>query len=105
MMDGKCKCGRLCPLSFGLALAVTYAVAVVLMAIAVLLGFASHEMSMAFQPHMAWSVAFMHLAWALLKGFVFGVIFAFLYNGFAHCMARCCRKSGDACGCGPEEQK
>jgi hypothetical protein len=105
MMSGKCKCGRICPVSLGLALGITCVLSMVFMVVVVMLGLASPEMAV-LKTDMTWSVALMHLLRALIGGFVFGFVLALIYDCCVSCMAKCCSKSnGGACGCGPSEKK
>lgn len=103
--DGNCKKRMaLCPLSFGLALGITAAIAVFIWSIWVMkFGMPSLMVGHMFVPtHMA-DVG-MLVGWCFLKGFVFGVVFAFLYDFISCCCkARCCNKPDgcSSCGCKP----
>lgn len=104
MCFGKGKCSHLRPISFGLAAAVTLALAVFCMSAAIMMGYAPADMA-ARHPELVWSMVWTHALWALVKGFVFGFVFAFFYNLFACCIASCCQKFGiGGCGCGSDKK-
>lgn len=85
-------------LAFGLALAVAYGLAVLVMLIIIMVGYAPAEMA-AMHTDVTWQAVLTHVLWALLEGFIFGWVLAFLYNCFACCVAMCCNKSNGECGC------
>jgi hypothetical protein len=97
-MMGKCGCGKLCPVSLGLALGFLGAFAVLLWTAWIM--YQGMPPEMANVPMPDWMTAFKHAFWALVKGFIFGFFLALFYVFFACCMAKMCKKSS-SCGCGP----
>lgn len=93
MVCGKCgkscKAGGLCPFSFGLALGITYGLFVLFMALVIVINMAPPEME-GLRPHLTWMTVIMHSLWALLKGFIFGLVMALIYDGFI-CIGKKCR--------------
>jgi cytochrome bd-type quinol oxidase subunit 2 len=104
MSCGKCGSGRskgLCPVSFGLALGITSALAVFIWSIWIMY----YGMPpMMVERHIlmpTWSSSSIHALWALLKGFVFGFVFALFYDLFACCFKSMWgKKQEGTCGCG-----
>ncbi|OGT63262.1 MAG: hypothetical protein A3E85_06120 [Gammaproteobacteria bacterium RIFCSPHIGHO2_12_FULL_45_12] len=93
-MHGK-KGSGLCPVSFGVAFGLTCALAVLLWSLWVKMYGMPAMMS---ADHMGLATTYMgdllRALVVLVKGFVFGFVFALLYNGmmrFSH--KRCCKKS------------
>lgn len=101
MWSGKCKSGSgLCPVSFGLAAGITYALAMLVMALIIIVGWAPAEMAAVRDNITAWMVI-VHMFWALIEGFVFGFVMAGFYDLFLCCRGcKCCKKSdGGTCNC------
>jgi hypothetical protein len=93
--DGACF--KLCPCSFGVALAVTNALAIMYLGcLAMYFGFGVEMVNQigsvyhGFAP--TWTGIIYGGLWALVEGFIFGVIMALIYNSCARC---CCGKSED----------
>ncbi len=95
-MQGK----KICPFSFGLALGITSAIAMYVWAWWAMQSGASSD-EMAKQMSMLMPLTMAHVSimagWALIKGFLFGFVWAGLYNLFKCCKAMCSKGS---CGCG-----
>ena len=103
MMCNKCGYGRrpgkLCPLSFGLAVGIVSFFAVLIWTLWV--------MSYGMPPMMAalhiaaptLSGGFVHALLALVKGFLFGFFVALFYDLIACCFASWCKKSDESCEC------
>src|SRR5690348_12071641 len=107
MMCPKCGkwggCGgakKLCPVSFGLALGIVSFFAVLLWTLWVI-NYGMPPMMVAMHlPVPTMGKGFEHALLVLIKGFLFGFFVALVYDLFACCFARCCRKSGESCECG-----
>ena len=105
-MGSCCKCHKkrshLCPFSFGLALGITSALAVLIWGAWMMYHGAPPAVIERMGP-LDWSNISIHALWTLLKGFVFGLVLALLYDLFAcMCKSMCCRKSkleAGSCGC------
>jgi len=87
----------LCPISFGLALGITSALAFLIWSVWI--------MYRGLPPQMAqsgltldWSAILMHSLWALVKGFIFGFILALIYD-LIICCCRCRNCRGSSCAC------
>lgn len=99
MWAGKCKCMRLCPVSFGLAAGITYALTMLVMALIIIMDWAPPEMA-AIKPTITTAVVGMHMLWAFIEGFIFGFVMVAFYNLFMSMGRRCCCKKQDGtCGC------
>jgi len=106
MFKKACKCGSLCPVSFGLALGVTGALAVFIWSIWAMY----HGMTPAMMAHETtvptWSTSSMHALLVFVKGFVFGFVLVLFYHLFSCCMKGMCgKKTEENCGCGPTANK
>src|SRR5262245_24544778 len=93
MHGGKCSCKKLCPVSFGLAIGITFGLAVLIWSIWVIWFGPTTMMT---QYHVA-VPTFGHgvilALWALLKGFIFGFFVALFYDLIACCckIKWCCK--------------
>ena len=104
MMCDKCGGGRkgLCPVSMGLAVGLTFGLAVLVWTAWTMWG----GMTMGTMSHMMppsdWAEAFTMAGWCLLKGFFFGFFIALFYDIISCCISKCCKKScgTNGCGCG-----
>jgi hypothetical protein len=100
MCGGKCGGkGKLCPVSLGLAVGITAALAVFIwMSWMVYYGVPPTMASVITAPTIGG--AFIHALWALLKGFLFGFFVALFYD-FISCCCKgpCCKKGECSCGC------
>jgi hypothetical protein len=100
LKDRSCGDGsanRLCPCSFGIAIGVTKALCIVYLALlAMYFGYGVDMVRMVgsvyhgFAP--TWLGALYGALWALVDGFIFGVIVAMVYNC---CSSWCCRKKDE----------
>ena len=94
MSCGKCGSSKcICPVSLGIAMAVTSALAVLIWVIwAIVQGV----------EDVTWSSGLLYVAMVFVKGFVFGFVLALIYDFIAtRCKGRCCRgKDGSGCKCG-----
>lgn len=87
-----------CPFSFGFALGLTGAIMMLLWTAWVMYSGAPAGMGDHMVP-VSWSVGLMHAFWIFVKGFVFGAVFAYIYNGVScYFKAKCDKKdeSGSA---------
>ncbi len=98
--SGGKKKAVLCPFSFGIALAITYSLALLVVATFVMFDLVPAEMAM-MKPHLTWPIIFMHSLWALIPGFLFGFVLALIYD----CILRCCHKSKCCDKCGQKCEK
>lgn len=98
MMGGKCKCMRLCPFSFGLAWGITYALTILVITVAIMHGEAPPGMPFFKGEVLTWYLVWKHTLIALVEGFIYGLIFAFIYDGILR-LGRCGKGSGEGCGC------
>lgn len=101
MMCGK---GRfkspLCPLSLGIAIGVTSALAVLVWTVWVITQGMPPSMAAANIPMPTFETGAVHAFWALIKGFVFGFVVAFIYD-LCLCIGKSfCKKDGSTCACG-----
>lgn len=98
--SGKCKsCAPFCPVTFGLALGLTGAVISFVMVVYMMFYGVPAGMEGMVDPSM--SGALVKAGWMLVKGFVFGFVFACMYNLVCHWKRKCCGSSCDAsCTCG-----
>lgn len=96
MWSGKCRCGVLCPFSFGIALAITYALAVLCFGVALMHGYVPDFMPTT-DIVMTWPLLWKMLAYAFVKGFIFGFVLILIYDFISGCLKRCCK--GASCGC------
>lgn len=98
---------KLCPVSFGLALGITAALAALLMAAwAMYYGvppeFAAMHKNV---PTITWKLTGWFMLWSFIKGFLFGFVLVLFYDLFACCCRMsCCKSSGCNCckTCGGE---
>jgi len=82
---GNCSC--ICPISLGVALGVTSALAVFV--------WAMWGMYQGIDG-VTWSATGMYMLVVAVKGFVFGFVLALIYDVIAkRCKGMCCRKSGN----------
>lgn len=88
---GNGKGASFCPFSFGFALGLTGAIMTLLWTAWVLYSGAPEGMSGHMVP-VSWGMGFMHAFWIFVKGFVFGVVFVFIYNWIV------CRCHAGSCG-------
>lgn len=89
----------LCPVSFGLALGITSAVAFFLWSMWIMYRGLPPEM-MQSGVNFNWNAILMHTLWSFVKGFLFGFILALVYDLICCCCrCRCCRSEACAC-CG-----
>lgn len=101
MACGKCGCGKkakgLCPVSLGLAIGLTSALAIFLWSAWIIM----HGMppEMANMPGPTWGDAGMHALMALIKGFVFGAVVGIIYDFCICCCKWKCCKSNGTCNC------
>ena len=102
MWCGKCgKCMRLRPISLGLALGITAALAVLIGSVWVMYYGAPPMMEQLHIPVPTFGEAVINSLWVLLKGFIFGLFLALFYDLFACLFAMCCKKSDGKCSsCG-----
>lgn len=93
--------GRLCPLSFGVALGVTSGLAFLLWSIW-LMYYGLPPQLVASGVVITWGDAITHSLAALVKGFIFGFVVALLYDLITcACRCKCCKRDNNAaCGCG-----
>lgn len=98
-MCGKCGCLRICPFSFGLALGLTGALAVLLWSLWMIC--VGADPTMAGMPVPTWKDAAVMSLIVFVKGFVFGFVLIFIYDSIASwCVKKgCCRKAAEQCGC------
>lgn len=105
MMHGKWGRSKLCPMSLGLALGLTSALAAFLMASWAIYQGVPPDM-LAQHPDlvpMTWADAGWLTLWTFIKGLIFGFILALIYDLITcGCKGKCCRGS---CGCGCGCQK
>jgi hypothetical protein len=97
---GKCKRTGLCPVSFGLALGVTSFLSILCM-FALAVNHAAIAAPMMIMLHVA--VPTMHdglifASYGLVKGFLFGLVLALIYD-LIICICKCCRGKSGGCGC------
>jgi hypothetical protein len=100
----KCmKSKSLCPVSFGLALGLTCAIAIMIWGVWMMnYGMPAETAGHMLTPKSFGQVSLM-AGWGLLKGFIFGGVFALIYDGIVcFCKSRCCKSDGEqVCDCGP----
>lgn len=100
MHHGKCFRG-LCPFSLGIAIGVTFAIAVFLWSVWIMYYGVPPMMEIRYTGVMTWGVTLVHTLFALIKGFIFGAIVALIYDGCVclkpnkdchcdHCGCKCC---------------
>lgn len=98
MSCGKCGKGHgFCPVTLGLALGLTCALAVIAWS-AFVMWFGMPEFlegHVRMQASSEWSEAFVRAIWALVKGFLGGFFFALIYDFILCIKSKCCGK----CGC------
>jgi hypothetical protein len=95
----KSRSKKLCAFSFGLALGLTCALAMLLWTLWVAY-YGVPPMMAERIPEMTGSMIAMGALKAFVKGFVFGFILAAFYNLFSClCCAWCCRRKEGDCGC------
>lgn len=99
-----CGCGskrvRFCPVSLGLAIGITFGLAVFIWSIWVMYYGVPATMASLNLPVPTWSTTIAYSLLALVKGFIFGLVVAFIYNGIS-CCCKCkhCKTSNVPCGC------
>lgn len=95
MMCGKGGSSRLCPVSFGLAVGITFGLGVFIWTLWVLFHGASPMMMEYKIPVPSLKDGTIHALWALLKGFVLGFFIALFYDLIVCCckVKWCCGKS------------
>lgn len=93
----------LCPLSFGLALAITVFLFMFITSVWLMYHGAPIGMGGLRGLTMTWGDIFVHSSFGALKGFVFGLLLALIYDGImCCCKAMCCKSS--CCNCGTKDQ-
>lgn len=101
MACGKCgKCKKLGPISLGLGLGITAALAVLLESVWTMYHGLSPVMVQLNLPVPTWNEAMMHSLEVLWKGFLFGFFLALIYDLFACLFSMCCRRSNKCHCCG-----
>jgi hypothetical protein len=85
-----CRCMKLCPVSFGLAVGIVGFFVVLVWSLWVMTHGLPPEMVAMHMPVPSWSLSFAHALLALLKGFVGGFLVALIYDLIVCCK---CRKS------------
>lgn len=111
MCGGKCDCRRgFCPFTFGLAWGITYALTIFIMSVAVMQHMSPPGMPFVKGEELTWALVWMHSFVALVSGFIYGLVFALLYDGILKLSHKCkcgahegqgtCRCGGNcSCGC------
>lgn len=108
MSCGKCGCGcgkkgkGLCPVSLGLALGITSALAVLIGSIWIMYYGMPAIMVANHIPMPTWSSSLLFTLIMLVKGFIFGFVLALFYDLFACCCKSKCCRSDEKCACGCE---
>jgi hypothetical protein len=99
MSCGKCRSGKLCPVSFGLALGIVAGLAVFIESLWVMYYGMPPMMVQLHLPVPTLEGATMHALKTLLKGFVFGFFIALFYDLISCCCKKCrwCKKSDEVC--------
>jgi hypothetical protein len=88
----------LCPVSFGLALGITFALSMFIWSMYMMYRGLPPEM-MQRGYDITWGDILKHTFWALVQGFVFGFFVALFYD-LISCLCRCrCCKTACACAC------
>lgn len=92
------KCGKLCVLSFGFALAIVWALGVLIMGItASWFGYGKWFVESVGYVYVGYKASFIGvivgIIWALVDAFIAGIIFAWLYN----CFMKACHKKCSHC--------
>lgn len=106
MLNKCCKPGCMCPFSFGLALGVTSALAMMIWSIWAMYYGMTPMMEAYHMPMPTWSSACLHAGMVFIKGFIFGFFLMLFYNFFACCVKSMCGKKCDTtCGCGTSTNK
>lgn len=104
----ECKCSngfKLCPFSFGVALGVTSAIAVLVWTAWVMYHGATPMMLQYHVPMPSWKDGAWRALCFLLKGFFFGAVLAFVYD-FVICCCKGKRSKGECpCCCKPGSAK
>jgi hypothetical protein len=104
MSCGKCGCGkkggRLCPVSFGLAIGLTVGLAVFIWSVWVMYNGLPPMMAQYQIPLPTWTTSITDALWGLLKGFVFGFVVALIYDLIGRCCkCKACKRGDVQCGC------
>lgn len=101
-MFGKSKCIMpICPLSFGLALGITSALAVFLWSVWAMYNGLTPMMIAYHMPMPTWQTTVIHSLWCFLKGFIFGFVLILIYDFFACCVkGKMCKCGSVPCKCG-----
>lgn len=104
-MFGKNHCTHLCPFSFGLALGITAALAVLVWTAWVMF-YGVPPMMAEHHPMIeaTWGRGALHAVIMLVKGFVGGFVFAFIYDWILCIGGKCCTKTDGKCECGSKKQ-
>ena|SRR3990167_2450817 len=100
MGGGKGKHFGLCPISFGLALGITCGIVVLFWAIGEMYYGISPMMQAQGITQLTWGSSIILAIWALVKGFIFGIILALIYDFILYLGAKCRCKSMSGCKCG-----
>ena len=98
------KCGKLCPVSFGMAVGITSALATFIS----FMWMVKHgvpAMLGQFLPPTTVIDILIESSWALLKGFVFGFFVAFIYDLIRCCLQSMCCKQSNQTACGSDTAK
>lgn len=96
--ENGCKTMKLCPFSFGIALGLTAALGSLVWMCWVMYAGQTPMMVQFNIPVPSLYEGAMRALYMLIKGFVAGLVFAFIYDMVVCCCkARCCRKSSEQC--------
>jgi hypothetical protein len=104
MTCGKCgNCKGICPVTFGLALGITYGLFMMVLAwVATWFGWGSSVVDQYSAILSGYDASFVGgligFLWGLLKGFVFGFVLIMIYHLICCCKKKCCG-NGNKCGC------
>lgn len=103
-MCDKCGCGssskHLCPISLGLGFGITCFLAIIIKALWIMWYGPTPMLAIGSEISAPFTVGgiLLHAFWGLVKGFIFGLVLALIYDFFACCFRGRCRKKG-VCGC------
>ena len=94
---------RLCPVSFGLSLGITTALAVLICTLWMVYYGVPPAMAKYVTEPITLTGGFVYTLLALFKGFIFGFFVALFYDFFISCCKSksCCKNGDKECGCGP----
>jgi hypothetical protein len=99
MWSGKfCGCGKLSPVSFGVALGLTIFFAMFICDLWMMQYGIPPEKAKFIVAPITLGGAFIHALLGLFQGTIFGIFVAIFYDLLA-----CCGVSGSRCGCGPKD--